>query len=77
MAKEKATYISVWDDETPIETSCDFDRETNTASNIETANVDGMDIDVLTDEYVLLSDGTEIRAFYDEDSDTLHTVVEG
>jgi hypothetical protein len=75
MAKEKATYISVWDDGTPIETSCEFDRETNTASNIESADVSEEDIDVLTDEFVLLSDGTEIRAFYNEDTDTLHTVV--
>ncbi len=75
MAKEKATYISIWDDTTAIETSCDFDRETNRASNIEIATVDDEDIDVLTDEYVLLNDGTEIRAFYNEDDDVLHTVL--
>ncbi len=67
MANEKATYISIWDNCTLIETSCEFDRETNTVSNIEVANVDDEDIDILTDEYILLKDGTEIRKYYNAD----------
>lgn len=59
----KATFVSVWDDCTMIESSCDYDKNENAVSNIETVDVDGMDIDILTDEYILLPDGTEIRNF--------------
>jgi hypothetical protein len=64
---EKATYVSVWDDCTAISTPCDYDRETKTVSNIGSEDVDGMDIDVCTDEYVQLSDGTEVRDFVNAD----------
>jgi hypothetical protein len=64
---EKATYVSIWDGCTPIESSCDYDRETKTVSNIETVDVDKMDIDICTDEFVLLSDGTEVRDFINAD----------
>jgi len=56
-------FFSVWDDDTVIQSFCKYDEETNTALDIEQIDVDGMDINVLTDEFVLLEDGTEIRDF--------------
>jgi hypothetical protein len=62
---EAATYISVWDDGVAISSNCLYDRKTNVISEIETIDVDGLDM--LIDEYILLSDGTQIRNFINED----------
>ena len=60
---EKAIFISVWDGCTAIESDCEYDKDTKTVHNIEQVDGSKMDLNILEDEYVLLSDGTEIRDF--------------
>ena len=55
----KAQYISVWDGGVTIATDCLFDVEANEVYDIESVDVDGLDI--CEREYVLLPDGTEIE----------------
>jgi len=62
---EKATYVSVWDGGIEIRTRCIFSREMSTVFDVETADVEGLD--VLEDEYVELADGTQVRHFGTED----------
>lgn len=54
----KATYVSVWGGQA-ISTSCEFDPETKTVTDIEiyVGHVDG---DFAEEEYILLPDGTKI-----------------
>lgn len=40
----KATYVSIWDGGVKISTSCDFNPETKEVSDIETTDIDGLDI---------------------------------
>lgn len=47
----KALYYSVWDGGTEIVTNCQFTPETMAVSDIDTADVDGLDI--LEEEYVI------------------------
>jgi hypothetical protein len=63
----EAIYVSVWDGGTEIRTKCDYDPTTKEVSDIEVADVNGLD--VLDDEYVELPDGTEIRDFTVEGND--------
>lgn len=56
-----ATYVSVWDGGTEISTSCKYNKTTGDVTEIDSADVDGLDI--LDREYVLLSDGEEIEKF--------------
>jgi len=60
-----AKYVSIWDGGVEIKSTCTFDVVNNVVSQIESVEVDGLEI--LEDEYVLLSDGTEIRDFINED----------
>jgi hypothetical protein len=62
---EKATYVTVWDGGIEIRTKCLFDRAASTVYDIESVEVNGLDI--LEEEYVELADGTEIRDFINED----------
>lgn len=61
----KAIYVSVWDGGVEVKTRCLYNGETKVVSDIETADVDGLDI--LEDEYVLLPSGVEVRDFINED----------
>lgn len=61
----KAKYVSVWDGGTTITTNCKYDPKTNVVSDIETSDVEGLDM--LDEEYIELPDGTEIRDFIHED----------
>ena len=61
----KAKYVSVWDGGTTVTTNCQYNPKTNVVSDIESSDVEGLDI--LEDEYVELPDGTEIRDFINED----------
>lgn len=70
----KATFISVWDSgHHVIRTTCDYDAETGIVSNIEIADVDDMDLNILERQYVLLPGGDELevrqvnRPFYIRD----------
>lgn len=60
----KAIYVSVWDGGVEVRTNCLYNGETKVVSDIETADVDGLD--TLEDEYVLLPSGVEIRDFINE-----------
>jgi hypothetical protein len=62
-----ATYVSVWDESTPIRTSCKFNVETNMVSDIESVDVEELDLDFLSEEYVEIPDGTVIKSFYNLD----------
>jgi hypothetical protein len=62
---EKATYVTVWDGGIEIRTQCLFDKESSTVYDVESVEVNGLD--VLEEEFVELSDGTEIRNFLNED----------
>lgn len=62
--EEQATYVSVWDGGIQIRTKCTYNRISGVVYDIETAEIEGLDI--LEDEYVELSDGTKIRDFIDE-----------
>jgi hypothetical protein len=62
---EKATYVTVWDGGIEIRTQCLFDKESSTVYDVESVEVNGLDI--LEEQYVELSDGTEIREFLNED----------
>lgn len=67
--KEHALYVSIWDFDTRIETRCEFDTETNKASNIEDSDeeIDG----ILIEEFIELQDGTKISSFINEDIDSV------
>lgn len=56
----KAIYVSVWDDSIEIESSCNFNPQTNEVSDIEQVDTDALDINSCTREYVRLMDGSEI-----------------
>lgn len=61
----KAEYVSVWDGGTTITTICEYNPVNKVVSDIGSSDVEGLEI--CEDEYVLLSDGTEIRDFINED----------
>jgi len=55
----EAIYVSVWDGGTEISTKCNFDPQTKNVTDVESADVDGLDS--LDREYIILPDGTEIE----------------
>lgn len=57
----KAKYISIWDGGVEVKTSCDFDPETKIVSNIEVAEIEGLDM--LEKEFVELENGEVIEDF--------------
>jgi len=60
----KATFVSVWNEEIEVMSNCNYDKESNAVSEIELpVENDELDLDVLTDEYVLLESGEKIRDF--------------
>jgi hypothetical protein len=61
----KATYVSVWDGGTEIRTSCEYDVNTHILSDIETVDVNGLDL--LDEEFIELPDGTKITDWINED----------
>jgi len=60
-------YVSVWDNGTTIYTKCEINRKTHEVRNIEIADVDGFDLDILVEEYVLLPSGNKVYDFLDEE----------
>ena len=61
----KATYVSVWDGGIEVKTPCTYNGETKVVSDIEVAEIDGLDM--LDDEFIVLPSGTIIRDFINED----------
>lgn len=56
---EPAEFVSVWDGGIAIRTACHYDSATCLASAIATVDVDGLES--CEDQYVELTDGTQIR----------------
>ena len=63
MSPIKATYVSVWDDSTAIESPCVYDPMLNVVYDIQQSNVDVSGLEVLTDEYVEFENGDRISDF--------------
>jgi len=61
--KVKARYVSVWDGRTMLTSDCMYDETTNDVTDIESLDVDGMDLDCLYEEYVELPNGTTVYDF--------------
>ena len=58
----RATFVSVWDGSTEIETSCKFNPETKEVTDIKSTD-DVEDLDILFEEYVVLPTGEIIKDF--------------
>jgi len=61
----KAQYISLWANNVRVSTLCEYEPQTNLVFNIDTADVEGLEI--LLKEYVELPDGTRLFTFTCED----------
>lgn len=59
----KATYVSVWDGSTEIRTVCEFNPTTKDVTDIESVEVDGLDLEILFEEYIELPNGEKIVDF--------------
>lgn len=59
---KNATFVSVWDDDVEIESSCKVNTETKEVFDIEMVDVDDFDIDTCTGEYIIL-DGVEYDVY--------------
>lgn len=62
MKNIKAIYISVWEAQGEIQTSCDYNPETKEVTNVEVVDLEDDD-DILMDEYIWLSTNEEVRSF--------------
>ena len=58
----KAKYVSVWEAQGEIQTSCDYNPETKEVTNVEVVDLEDDD-DILMDEYIWLSTNEEVRSF--------------
>ncbi len=57
MELKNANFVSIWDSgETIISTKCKFNEETNEVSDIEVAEVESMNLEILDEEYVEYGD---------------------
>ena len=61
MASIKATYTSVFDDSLSVSTPCRYDKKTKRVFAIQTSNANVENTNAMTDEFVILPDGTELR----------------
>jgi len=59
----RAEYVSIWDGSTEVRTGCDFNPQTKDVTDIEVADVEGMDLDILFEEYIELPNGERITEF--------------
>lgn len=62
MKNIKAVYVSVWESQGEIQTSCDYNPETKEVTNVEVVDLEDDD-DILIDEYIWLSTNEEVRSF--------------
>ncbi len=61
----KAIYTSVWDGGVEITIECNYNPENGFVSDIESVDVDGLDI--LEREYITLENGTELKVLSFDD----------
>ena len=59
----KATFVSVWDGNNEVRSSCEIDLNTNDVTLIECVDVDDMDLDILFEQFVELPSGEKIHKF--------------
>jgi hypothetical protein len=57
-----ATYVSIWDGDTEVRTSCKFNPETKQATDIESTD-DVQELDMLMEEYIELPTGDIVKTF--------------
>ena len=62
MKNMKAKYVSVWEAQGEIQTTCDNNPETKEVTNVEVVDLEDDD-DILMDEYIWLSTNEEVRSF--------------
>ena len=55
---KNATFISVWDNDTEISSSCLVDTETKEVFDIGVVDVEDMDLGICTEERIVFPDGT-------------------
>ena len=59
-----ATYVSSWDNgDNVFRTNCKFNPETNEVTDVESADVDDVELFYVDEEYVELSNGETVRDF--------------
>ena len=69
-----ADFVSIWDDCVEIRTECTVDMETHAIQNIEVVDVDSMDLNICTDEYVEI-DGSRFEVEWDDCDDCYYVIV--
>ena len=57
-----ATFVSVWDGGTEIVSACQYDPLTKDVTDIDSVDVEDMDLDILDEQYVLFN-GDKITEF--------------
>ena len=62
--KVNATYVSVWDGGTRIESNCKYNTETREVTNVGMVSVEKMDLEILDEEFVELPNGRIIKNFF-------------
>lgn len=60
---QNATFTSVWDDFTEIDSACKVNMNTREVFDIEKVNVDDYDIDVCTEQFITMPDGNEFSVY--------------
>jgi hypothetical protein len=60
----EAIYVSVWDNgDNTFRTKCQFNPETKDVTDIEQADVEGIDLNYLDEEYIELPNGEQVKEF--------------
>lgn len=59
---KSATFVSVWDDGVEVESACKVNTDTNEVFDIEMADVDELDLEILDREYIVI-DGSEYDVY--------------
>lgn len=59
---KNATFVSVWDYGFEVETDCKVNTDTNEVFDIETADVDELDLEILDRQYIVI-DGNEYDVY--------------
>lgn len=61
-----ATYVSVWDG-SQIRTDCKFNTVTKQVTDVETTDVEELDLNCCEEEFIELPSGEIVKDFTDED----------
>lgn len=58
-----AIYVSIWDEDIKISSSCKIDLSTKEVTDVEQINVEELDLNFVTEEFIELPDGSLIKDF--------------